>query len=439
MTHDYILWICLAGVTVIAVAALIIAIRSKGSKTRNPENSVAAENNLAKDALKQNEVTVPEPTSLVIDYEPVTSLKPVAEKRLVEIKDKKLLTAIDSAIPGTAQAVINSALVQSYGKNAQSAGQLYRAIIPPGEKLVNSRSMDGAVRGFTRDAKNITHHANFVAVENTSADKLATMNAVNAVMGVASMVVGQYYMVQINNRLDKISDKLDKVISYQSAEIKGKIQALVLEIQKASVFQYETLQNDEVRNRELIHLKSLEHECSELLGQVNAMLQKIVSKADMKYKDYKGKVHDASEWIEYQQILLKLLGKLGDLTYALNLGAITKQNAYALYEPYSKQTKKTLDSLYDWHMANLDHLGVNTLECRRKRTGIEKAVVSIPALFNDDLHYKSIEQGVATMINRQLAVTGTIEPDKKPDLFKSDTTLIAKDGKLYYLPPREAT
>ena len=62
--------------------------------------------------------------------------------------------------------------------------------------------------------------------------------------------------------------------------------------------------------------------------------------------------------------------------------------------------------------------------------------MSIPALFNDDLHYKNIEQGMANMINRQLEVTGTIEPDDKTDFFKSDTTLIAKEGKLYYLPPQ---
>ena len=439
MTHDYILWICLAGVTIIAVTALIIAIRSKGSKTRNLEDAVSTENTLTRDDLAQNEVSISEPTPLVIEYEPVTSLKPVAEKRLVEIKDKQLLTAIDSAIPGTAQAVINSALLQSYGKNAQSAGQLYRVIIPPGEKLVNSRSMDGAFRGLTRDAKNITHHANLVAADSTAADRLATMNAVNAVMGVASMVVGQYYMTQINNRLDQISEKLGKVISVQNAEIKGKIQALVLEIQKSSVFQYETLQNNEVRNRELIHLKSLDHECAELLGQVNAILQDITSNTNLKYKGYEDCVCNTSVWIDYQQILLELMGKLGDLSYALNLGAISKQNAYALYEPYSKQTEATLDSLYNWHMANLDHLGVNTLECRRKRTGIGKAVMSIPALFNDDLHYKSIPQDVATLINRQLEVTGTIEPDDKTDFFKSDMTLIAKEGKLYYLPPRKVS
>ena len=62
--------------------------------------------------------------------------------------------------------------------------------------------------------------------------------------------------------------------------------------------------------------------------------------------------------------------------------------------------------------------------------------MSIPALFNDDLHYKNIEQDMANMINRQLEVTGTIEPDDKTDFFKSDTTLIAKEGKLYYLPPQ---
>ncbi len=436
MEHDYILWICLAGVAIIAIIALIIAIHSKRSKTHNLEDSISTDNTPSKTELTQNEVFTPEPAPLVIEYEPVSALRPIAEKRLVEIKNPQLLSAIDSAIPGTAQAVVNSALVQSYNQNVQSAGQLYRAIIPPGEKLVNSRSMDGAVRGFTRDSKNITHQANLVAVDSTAGDRLAAMNAVNAVMGVASMVVGQYYMAQINSRLDKISEKLSKVVSFQYNEMKGKIQALLLEIQKSSVFQYEILQNDDVRSRELIHLKSMEHECAVLLGQVNGMLQEITSNATLKYKEYETNICDASFIIDYQQILLELLGKLGDLSYALNLGAITKQNAFALYEPYSKQSEATLDRLYEWHSANLERLGINTLESRRKRTGIGKAVMSIPALFNEDLHYKSIPNEIASMINRQLAVTGTIEPDDKTDLFKRDTTLIAKEGKLYYLPSR---
>ena len=68
MTHDYILWICLAGVTIIAVTALIIAIRSKGSKTRNLEDAVSTENTLTRDDLAQNEVSISEPTPLVRVY-----------------------------------------------------------------------------------------------------------------------------------------------------------------------------------------------------------------------------------------------------------------------------------------------------------------------------------------------------------------------------------
>ena len=78
-------------------------------------------------------------------------------ERMMEITDKTMLAKIDALIPG---------LIQT-GSAAQNAGQaaaagkevLYRAIIPAGAKLVDSRATEGAVRGFYRGAKNIKGHS----------------------------------------------------------------------------------------------------------------------------------------------------------------------------------------------------------------------------------------------------------------------------------------
>ena len=51
----------------------------------------------------------------------------------------------------------------------------------------------------------------------------------------------------------------------------------------------------------------------------------------------------------------------------------------------------------------------------------------------------NIPADVTHIINQQLSVSGKIEPDISLDLFKSETQLIAKDGKLYYLPSQEVS
>ena len=127
--------------------------------------------------------------------------------RMMEITDKTMLAKIDALIPG---------LIQT-GSAAQNAGQaaaagkevLYRAIIPAGAKLVDSRATEGAVRGFYRGAKNIKGHADFIQVSTQKGTAMAA-NTVAAAMSVASMAVGQYYMEQISTQLETNIDTVGK-------------------------------------------------------------------------------------------------------------------------------------------------------------------------------------------------------------------------------------
>lgn len=98
----------------------------------------------------------------------------------------------------------NAGAVHNYRHAVQSAGQLYQAIIPKGAVLADSRAMEGAKRAIYHGAKGIKGQANLLAVDGNMGGGLAAMSVANAAMGVASMVVGQYYMTQINNRLDSV-------------------------------------------------------------------------------------------------------------------------------------------------------------------------------------------------------------------------------------------
>ena len=63
--------------------------------------------------------------------------------------------------------------------------------------------------------------------------------------------------------------------------------------------------------------------------------------------------------------------------------------------------------------------------------------MSIPAIFNNDLNYKGISKRTATMISLQSHAIAEVKPDAGSDFFQEDVELIAKDGKLYYLPPAD--
>lgn len=429
--QTYIVWIVLGLVVVAVVWAYVL--RKKKSNADNP-----SENQGLVPAAQTKQLIREETQKPLVEFSNLSALSPDEESCLIEIRDPKLLERIDQAIPGTLQAVANTGAVHAYHQAVESAGQLYQAIIPQGAKLTHSLDMDGAVRGFYHGADGIKGHANFVAVDGNPANGLATMSAVNAVMGVASMVVGQYYMTQINGKLDEINDEISRIANFQDNEFKSKVYALTAAIQKCSTFQLEIMDNDELRNRELIRLDNLEHECTELLGQANLMLNEYSQRNNLKYGDYEKSVYDANSWFQYQQILLELLGKIEDLIFTLNKGAVSKENCFSRYALYSRMSEESLDKLFDWHYDTLKRLGVDTFAFRRKRQGVNGFLMKIPAVFNDNLHYKGISERTAKMINLQICGSTEQELNARSDLFQNDVRLIAKDGSLYYLPTHQA-
>lgn len=370
-----------------------------------------------------------------IQFEDISALTEIEESKLVEVKDSALLAKIDNIIPGSLRIISGSVAQKAFQSEVKSIGTVYRAILPQGEKLVSSRGMTGAFRGFARNNGKISSHANLVPVDVAkSANKLTSLISVNAVMNVASMVVGQYYMSQINNRLDGISSEIDMISDFQQNEFKSKIYALVAETQKISTFQVETLENDELRNRDLDHLKFLEHECAQLLGQANLSLQGITSNNDVDYKKYKELVNDAEIWCGYQKILLEVMYKISDLTYAMNLGAISRKNSTAIFLPYADQSEKTNEKLKAWHDAATERLEINMSESKRTKQGISGVVGQVAGKIKEEWKYEAVEPEIIKRIENQTNTCSFAKPVEEKDLYNEDVQLIVKDGKLYYLP-----
>ena len=420
-------------ILVIAGIAIFVLIRNRNAHIIDEigENALSIKRKNALESSMKHD--------LAITFDDLPALTEQEESQLVEVKDSQLLARIDNAIPGTLQAVANVGAVHAYQEAAKSAGQLYQAIIPKGAVLDKSRAMEGAVRGSYRDVANsIKGNANWVAVDGKAANNLAAVGVANAAMNVASMVVGQYYMSQINDQLADISAGIEKIADFQQTEFKSKVYALVAEVQKSSTFQVETIENDELRNRELSHLKSLEHECAQLLGQANLSLQDISGKKGLDYDAYEKKIGEAENWFQYQQILLEVMYKISDLSYALNLGAISRENSYALYLPYAKQSEGTLAKLNEWHDEHVKRLEINVEESRRKRQGVEGFFMGALGLFNDDFNYKKMSQSTIARIEHQAENASTVKGIEDDDLYQEDVRLIAKDGKLFYLPQQKA-
>jgi hypothetical protein len=426
----------LIGVLALATVIILLVKKSQASHEANPPLPTKGKSDLVPSS--NTSLSEQNRSGLTVRFESLSALTKTEATALCEITDPKLLARIDNAIPGTLQTMANAGAVNQYRQAVQKTGQLYQAIIPQGAVLSDSKAMEGAVRGIYHGADGIAGHANLVAVDGNIGGGLAAMNVANAAMGAAAMVVGQYYMTQINDQLGEINSELDKIATFQDKEYQSKIYALVAEMQRCSQFQVEIVENEELRKRELDHLKSIEHECAQLLGQANLTLKDFEKKKGLDYSSYEKLVSEAQTWFQYQQILLEVMLKIEELTYALNLGKVSRENCYSMFVPYAKQADEALKALEAWHKETGVSLEIDLDASRRRRQGIEGFFMNIPALFNDELHYKGIPKSTVAMIAKQSEGMYAAVSKGDPDLFREDVRLIAKEGKLYYLPEVKA-
>ena len=352
---------------------------------------------------------------------------------LTEITDSKMLARIDQVIPGLLQAgtAVDTAVhTAKAGKDV-----LYRAIIPTGAILSNSLDMEGAKRGLYHGADGIRGHANLVTADATGGVSIAA-NTAAAAMGVASMVVGQYYMTQINAELGKIGDNISEISNFQNNEFRSRVFALFSSIKNIAEFQNEILENQELRQSKVIQLNSLEEECTKLLGQANLTLADIAKKTGLDFPAYEKEVQAAQDWRTYQETLLAVLYQIAELRFALHLGKVSREHCNAAISTYTAQTDNTQDRMNAWHQEAAERLGINVTDSVRKRTGLDKAVHYVPALMDNSKNFKAIQGGISEMITRQ--TSPIICQQDQSNLYKEDVQLVSMNGKIYYLQsPKE--
>lgn len=420
------------GVCIVAAIAAGIVLYLKNKQTKDePENAAVVVSKPSGGELQTSEVA----DELVIQMELLPAEAIPDETKLVEITDSKVLAHVNNLVPGLAQA---GNAVNNAAQAAKANGEvLYRAIIPAGAKLTDSKAMEGAVRGIYHGADGIKGHANLVAVEAQKGTAVVA-NTAAAAMGVASMVVGQYYMTQINAELGVISDGISQIQDFQDNEYRSRVFSLVAHVKKIADFQTEILENDELRLSKISQLDSLEEECTQLLGQANLTLAGFAKKSDLDYEGYEKVLGNAQDWFMYQQSLLDVLYKISDLRYTLHLGAVSREQCIALLPTYSKQVSDTQARLTAWHEGTAERLGIEADESRRKRAGFDGVIHFIPGLFNDNLNFRGIEERTASMIAAQKTGHDVAHKMDKSELYAEDVQLISKDGKIYYLPVSKA-
>lgn len=345
---------------------------------------------------------------------------------LIEITDKSVLARLDNVVSEMGQAGLATKDIikgiRSKGKN------LYEVIIPPGAELSKSKDMEGAVRGMFHGDNGIQGHANLIKASETG---VSIANVTAAAMGIASVIVGQYYMKEVNSKLSDISSNIDRVADFQDMEFKSKVLTLVIQIKKSATFQSEILNDEEMRRAEITKLDSFEHESTELLTQATLSLSEYADRNCKNYKEYEKMVSRANKWHQYQQILLDVIKQIAQLKYALYMGRESKKQCNSIVYACEESIAATKQKLIDWHDVTAEKLGIDINEERRKREGIDEVVHFIPGLFKEGSKYRSMDAETVEMIEKQSEATEVVRLEDK-GLYEQNTNIVVNAGKYYY-------
>lgn len=361
-----------------------------------------------------------------VQFNLLPEIQNIDDSRLIEIKDSKLLGHINNLIPETIKAATTA------GNAIQgSTKTVYEAILPAGKQLAKSRKTEGAFRGLTLGKKGIDGSAEFLPVNNASN---VAANVASSAMNVGSMVVGQYYMHQINTELESISSDISQIINFQNNEYKSKVFALVTKVKKMSSFQTEILENEELRKSEISNLNRLEQQCIELLGQANLTIADYSKKMDMDIKEYEEQLIDVQYWVVYQETLLEVLYLIANLKYALYLGTVSRDQCNSLLSTYIKQVKDVKIGLQNWHLEQMEKYGINLKEGYRERYGVDGFLHKVPGMIRKELKYRPVSKDVVEIITKHLTTADKRRNVSTKEVFDENVKLIGKEGKIYYLP-----
>lgn len=253
---------------------------------------------------------------------------------------------------------------------------------------------------------------------------------VNAGFNAASMVVGQYYMNEINDKLENIQHDIDGIANFLDDQYKGKLMSIVDKMQEILEYKNEIISNDFSRDKRYNEISRLEEKNVELLNHANASILNYL-KDNLDYKNYEKNVKDIQKWSLRQQILMRLLAEIGDLRYILANGNESSKVAHSPYNRNLKATNKVNEQLDSWHEIYCEKFGISKAEHRRKANFFEIRKNTIGKI-NEDWAYSKLDESIETMIENQTNVKQLLPYSK--DKQDENITILKHNGEYYNLP-----
>lgn len=409
---------------------------------QNKKKKDASTSNIVKVKKKNNYLLpVQLDTDLFMIVNELSVIEQPTENKLVEIKDSKLISRINEAFPHIGQLVLNSQNLKNNLQTAQQIndfnnqydGKLYEVIIPANIKLFNSKSMQGAVRGGYLDINKQTKQANFMPVDTLNVSDVNTVaNLTTNAMNISSMIVGQYYMAQIDDKLGSIQDDISDIKNFLNDERISKIQQLVINVSVIIKHQDEISTNEAITDKELQKIYDYEEEAGNILAHVNKDISNIVTKESAKnFAEYKENTERLDKLLKEQEVLIKVMNQISSLKYILYHGSASTEYCYERFNIALNQSSVVKEQIQTYQNKETKAIEVDLEKARyRKSYFLDNVIQPVLGVIDENMNYINLEEILLNKIKMQ--VNNKKLPTIELNIYEEDTKLLIQDGKIYY-------
>lgn len=322
------------------------------------------------------------------------NIVPLESNKIIDKKIKDEISKVDNGLINTLRAGKNLKEGTELIKNSKN---VYSTVVEKGTNLMNAENgqkygaiinqKTGKITGQTK----LTNQSSLVQNAGTNA-------LVNAGMNTATMIVGQYYMNEINNKLEEIQSNISEISDYLDSEYQGKFMFIISKLKEIIDNKGEILSNEFSTQKRYDEVIDLEKECTVLLGQANEELKKNIKNENIEYKEYEKTTKIISKWFVRQQLLQKLLLEINNLRYALSKGNESSYLSHTQYNTYLKLTNQINEQLENYHKNLSKKFGVDISNFRRNGNWLQQKVAG---KFNRDWKYNKINESTVKIISSQ--------------------------------------
>ena len=419
----YVMLILLVCLIIIGILCYLLINKNQSKETITEEKS---ENSMV---VKNEQPSYFPAIQIIENNDIIPSNKALIKNEVV----KSTLSKIDNVAPKAFNIASSSKNAVELAKNGKV---LFSASVEDANKMLSAggnKFYGTQISKVPGKNKNLfTGQTQFTKETGLTKD-LTKQQLTNVGMNAASMVVGQYYMSEINDKLEDIKNSIDNISNFQDSEYLSKLLHTCSKINEITENQNDILSNEEARKNAYSDIKEIETKCAELLGQANIQIGKNINDSELNAKQYFEKVKTIDEWHKRQQLTQELLLKIGDLRFALANGSEKSNLSHKQFNNYLDTTNKVNNQLELWHNNYINKLGID-VDKHRKKGSLFKVREKTIGLIKEDWNYNKVEDSTIKQISSQ------IEPKKYNKLIsdkKDDVILIQKYKGNYYNVPND--